>query len=241
VVVLSTSAVTIADTSGWSDRRYDDPPPREVRAIHGGTAISSDRRATRRHPTVWRLVIACVALMVVAVLGATPASAGGSVQMQDDDSTTTTELSPPTTDGNALLVPGPAPENDVTPAGGDDAEADPEDVSTDAVAQDDPGSGSSNDEAEDTVRMVMLALIGVAIALGLLTVYYWWRTRPARQAAEPRRRRGGPGDDQADDQPDGPVEEKLGADDQAARRSSRPGDDDAGTVGGWQTDSTSTG
>jgi hypothetical protein len=180
-----------------------------------------------------------VGLVVVGVLGAGWASAGPAVQLQAEDSTSTTESSGSTTDENPLLVPGPAPEGVVSQDEGDEAEAEAEDVST-AVAQDDPNGGSSNDEAEDTVRMVMFALIGVAIALALLTVYYWWRTRPARPGSEPRRRRGGALDDQGDSSSGSPVGEEPNEGNPTTRRSSRPDDGDAGTVGAWQTDSTST-
>jgi hypothetical protein len=238
VVVPSASTMSVADARGWSDRRYDDPPPREVRAIHGGMAISPDRRATRQHLVVSRLAAACVSIVVVGIVVTGSASAAPVVHLQAEDSTTTTETSGSTDDDNPLLVPGPAPEEVVTQSGGDDAEG--EDVSTDAVAQDDPLNGSSNDDAEDTVRMVMFALIGVAVALGLLTVYYWWRTRPERGASEPRRRRGGAPVVEGDASADGPVENEPHVDGSAVRRSQRPGDGDAGTVGEWQTDSTST-
>lgn len=209
------------------DRRYDVEPPREVRARQGGTSISP-QRATRRRLPAGRLVAGvCAACVVVVLLGSGPVHASGlSVPAQSDSTTTTAASDTASTDENPLIVPGPeSGSGDATEAdavdGDDEAPADAD------GAQDDPSAGSTNDEAEDTIRMVMYALIGVAVALAALTAYYWWRTRPARRPTTPRRRGGGPSTD-APDAGGGPT--RSG--------STEPGDDS--TVASWQTDSTST-
>lgn len=202
-----------------------------------------------------RIAVAC-ALSALFGLGVTGV-ANASAPTQDDDTTNTSTESGVDGSGeeNPLLVPGPEAEES-TPADEADAPA----VTGEAQVDEAVEPGSTNDEAEDTVRLVMLALIGVAVALTALTAYYWWRTRPSRRAPEPRRRRGTAGDDgdAATKDPAGGGSDTAGTDAAAAESEGADGEDsktagadevdpdsvpapgDAGTVGAWQTDSTST-
>lgn len=191
-----------------------------------GTSISPQRATRRRLPAARLVAGVCAAWVVVLLLGSGPVHASGLSVPAQSDSTTTTASDTASTDENPLIVPGPesgsddATETDAVD-GDDEAPADADE------ALDDPSAGSTNDEAEDTIRMVMYALIGVAVALAALTVYYWWRTRPARRPTTPRRRG------------DGPSTEAPGDGDAPPRSgSTEPGDDS--TVAPWQTDSTST-
>lgn len=231
---------------------------RRARRATGGTVISPTRRSHggARRATTGLAVLVCSCLAPVVL--AAPTSAGVWSPRAQSDSTTTTAPA----DENPLLVPGPTGEDEEQPAadsGTADVEVEP--GADDAGAQDDPDAGSTNDEAEDTVRTVMLALVAVAVALTALTVYYWWRTRPARRTSARRRDdelehdEGGPADQLEDDEaapsvePTGPVGSPpmpVGGT-RAERRARRESgaspatdDDDASTVGTWQTDSTST-
>lgn len=193
---------------------------------------------------LWRILVACVVALLLGLSVQGVATAG--VSRQDDDTTTTSADAGVDGSGedNPLLVPGPAAEES-TPA--DEVDADDPTASEEAQVDDDAvDAGSTNDEAEDTVRLVMLALIGIAIALAALTVYYWWRTRPSRRTAQPRSDRPSGRDDS--DPSDTPDHADTAAHSDTARATkvssdsadSVPGSDDAGTVGAWQTDSTST-
>lgn len=165
------------------------------------------RRSTRAARTATGVLLAGM------LVGVAPGAAA-------QTSTTTTEA---TVEETPLLVDGPAEADpdvasvpDVEPASANDGVADDDEV------------GEEDDAAEARVRLVMFALIGIAVLLSGLTVVYWWYTKPSRHrrpVSRPSRHR---------------LERAEGP---AARRRGGIGPsvaDDDGTVDPWPTDSTST-
>lgn len=146
-------------------------------------------------------------------------------QGRDVDADEEAAASAGSTRANPLLVPGPSDGRVQAAATQADPDADSgtSEPAADTDAEDTDGEDvADEDEAEAKVRTVMLALVGVAVLLTLLTIFYWWYTRPGRTT--------GPG---------------RGAGDEGRRRrgarGEAPNDEDADdTVGPWQTDSTST-
>jgi hypothetical protein len=196
-------------------------------------AISTDRRTPRAlRPVIRRAAVTCV--VVSGSLWFTTGSSAAVVSPVLQAETTSTTASDDAeasgaaaTEVNPLLVPGPGAD---TPPQAPEPDAD--DATTEATVSEavDPVGGSSNDDAEDTVRKVMFGLIAVAVALAALTVYYWWRTRPPHRVADSGRR--------AVTADDPPVEPRDG--DGELSDAAQPDSDDPGTVSAWQTDSTST-
>lgn len=140
-----------------------------------------------------RLLVAAWVTAVASV--GVPAVASAVVPTQADDEPTIDDGGTTAAD-NPLLVDGPpsvavaARQDDgADPAAGDPASADADSGSgVGGTTADGEAEVSDNDEAEHTIRLVMFALIGVAVLLALLTVYYWWHTRPARRAVASRGR-----------------------------------------------------
>ncbi|QGG95072.1 hypothetical protein [Actinomarinicola tropica] len=179
-------------------------------------------------PAHRRCAVAATRVVAGGVLAAALVLGGPAAGAQ----TTTTTSDGTTTTANPLLVDGPAESAVADGATAQAADPAQDDGAVDGVADDDEVI-EEDDEAEAKVRLVMFALIGVAVLLSGLTAYYWWYTSPGRQSAS----RG------ARSRPSAHRLERDAADGAPARRrrtASRSSDDDGGTVDPWPTDSTST-
>lgn len=183
-----------------------------TRSVGSLTVSAPDHRPPRSSAV--RGVAAVVVVLGLAM--SAPAAAAQTTSTTDDVTTST---------ANPLLVDGPA---EAGPADGAVSQAiDPADEGAGDGVADEDEIAEEDDEAAAKVRLVMYALIVVAVLLAGLTVFYWWYTKPDRQPARASR----------------PSRHRLERGETKARRrrTADPSpDDDGGTVDPWPTDSTST-